>query len=181
MSSNYLDYPSNLFPPVFNLSGAFREHSSCSFDQSQGGRVQATQHSRCSASLPACAFPTSGRSGPAIFSALRILGRIPSPEAMQLLPSEWVISQASFLQLLRLQNLQVDLFAHPGNARLPVFGYPFRQPRAADHYARTADWNRWSASYLFRPPALFPVCLRKFHEFVDRGNLVAPALPSTLW
>ena len=76
------------------------------------------------------------------------------------IPSEFVLAQESFHQLLRLQSLQVDLFAHPGNARLPVFGCPFRHPRAAIHDALTADWNRWDSIYLFPPPALIPVCLR---------------------
>ena len=101
----------------------------------------------------------------------------------QLILSEWVISQASFLQLLILQSLQVDLFARPGNygVSLPVFGGSFRHPWAAVHDVLTTDWNRWSASYLFPQLALVPVCHRILHEFVGRSNFVAPALPSALW
>ena len=66
----------------------------------------------------------------------------------QLILSEWVISQASFLQLLRLQNLQVDLFARPGNVHLSMFGRPFHHPQAAVHDALTADWNSETTCFI---------------------------------
>ena len=46
----------------------------------------------------------------------------------QLISSEWVLSQTSFLQLFRLQTLQVELFAPSGIARLLVFRCPFLPP-----------------------------------------------------
>ena len=102
---------------------------------------------------------TSGQSGQVTTPAHRTPGRTPSPGVTSF-PQSLSLLKSRFHQLLRLQSLQVDLFAHPGNARLPVFGCPFRHPRAAIHDALTADWNRWDSIYLFPPPALIPVCLR---------------------
>ena len=44
--------------------------------------------------------------------------------------AEWSLSPQSFQQLRTLLHPEIDLFAHPGNAKLPAFGCPFPFPSA---------------------------------------------------
>ena len=95
--------------------------------------------------------------------------------------SEWTLTQQSFSLLPRSKELQVDLFAHPGNAKLPTFGCLFHHPLASIIDAISADWNRWTAIYLFPPLDLIPTCLKKLQLFKGWGLFIAPNLPSAPW
>ena len=75
--------------------------------------------------------------------------------------AEWSLSPQSFQQLRTLLNPEIDLFAHPGNAKLPAFGCPFPFPSATVVDALATNWNRWKRIYLFPPPDLIQACLQK--------------------
>ena len=45
----------------------------------------------------------------------------------------------------------IDLFVHPGNAKLPAFGCPFPFPSATVVDALATNWYRWKRIYLFPP------------------------------
>ena len=83
--------------------------------------------------------------------------------------------------LQKADQPQIDLFAHPGNAKLPQFGCLFKHPSATIIDALTTDWNRWHSIYLFPPPDLIPLCLQKLDHFKGRGLFVAPLLISAPW
>lgn len=77
--------------------------------------------------------------------------------------------------------LQVDLFSHPGNNKLPQFVCAFHHPHAAATDALSTDWSRWTQLYLFPPKPLLPSVLRKLKTFQGHGVLIIPDLPSALW
>ena len=95
--------------------------------------------------------------------------------------SEWSVSKESFQLLTKIRSPMIDLFAHPGNAKLPTFGCPFRHQSATVFDALTADWKRWGSIYLFPPTDLIPLCLRKLLGFQGDGIFVAPVLPTAPW
>lgn len=53
--------------------------------------------------------------------------------------SDWELSHLSFTQITLRSPPQVDLFAHPGNAKFPTFGCLFPHPLAAVTDALTTD------------------------------------------
>ena len=77
------------------------------------------------------------------------MGRLPLSES----PSENGVSLSpqSFQQLRTLLYPVIDLFAHPGNAKLPAFGCPFPFPSATVVDALATNWYRWKRIYLFPP------------------------------
>ena len=77
------------------------------------------------------------------------MGRLPLSES----PSENGVSLSpqSFQQLGTLLYPVIDLFAHPGNAKLPAFGCPFPFPSATVVDALATYWYRWKRIYLFPP------------------------------
>ena len=77
------------------------------------------------------------------------MGRLPLSES----PSENGVSLSpqSFQQLGTLLYPVIDLFAHPGNAKLPAFGCPFPFPSATVVDALATNWYRWKRIYLFPP------------------------------
>ena len=96
--------------------------------------------------------------------------------------AEWSLSLHSSQKLTaRAAEPQIDLFAHPGNAKLPTFGCPFPFPTATVVDALTADWNQWERIYLFPPPDLLQTCLQKLALFEGMALIVAPSLPSAPW
>lgn len=96
--------------------------------------------------------------------------------------AEWSLSQESFQQLTALHHQpQIDLFAHPGNAKLPSFGCPFPFPTATVVDALASDWNQWESIYLFPPPDLIQTCLLKLAHFRGAALFIVPLLPSVPW
>ena len=77
------------------------------------------------------------------------MGRLPLSES----PSENGVSLSpqSFQQLRTLLSPVIDLFVHPGNAKLPAFGCPFPFPSATVVDALATNWYRWKMIYLFPP------------------------------
>ena len=63
--------------------------------------------------------------------------------------AEWPLSPQSFQQLRTHLSPEIDLFAHPGNAKLPAFGCPFPFPSATVVDALATNRNRWKKIYLF--------------------------------
>ena len=95
--------------------------------------------------------------------------------------AEWELSPRSFSQLPHHDRLQIDLFSHLGNAKLPVFGCLFNHPKASVIDSLSAIWNQWSAIYLFPPLTLIPACLRKLQTYSGVGVLIAPHLLAAPW
>ena len=77
------------------------------------------------------------------------MGRLPLSES----PSKNGVSLSpqSFQQLRSLLYQVIDLFVHPGNAKLPAFGCPFPFPSATVVDALATNWYRWKRIYLFPP------------------------------
>ena len=96
--------------------------------------------------------------------------------------TEWCLSERSFRNLPQLeQPLQIDLFAHPGNTKLPTFGCPFRHPQVTVVDALTSDWNNWTSIYLFPPRNLLPKVLEKLATYRGQGILIVPFVPLAPW
>ena len=95
--------------------------------------------------------------------------------------SEWSLSPRSFDQLQQSLHMEIDLFAHPGNAKLPLFGCLFQHPLARVTDALTTEWNQWRSIYLFPPLNLIPTCLEKLEKYSGKGVFIAPHLPGSLW
>ena len=95
--------------------------------------------------------------------------------------AEWSLSPQSFQLLRTLLNPEIDLFAHPGNAKLPTFGCPFPFPSATVVDALATNWNRWKRIYLFPPPDLIQACLLKLRDFWGSALVIVPELPSAPW
>ena len=151
MLSSSCDHPENLSSPMFSPSTALRQHSSTSLDQSlRIKHKQATQHSRCSASVLVPSPPVVDQ------------GQLHSRPSENLggCPLQRLDDPVSYFAF-RTSRCSY-LFTHLGNAHLLAYGCPFSHHRAAVYDALTADWNRWSTIYLFLLPALVPVCLHKF-------------------
>ena len=95
--------------------------------------------------------------------------------------SEWTITEASFWKISAQIHPQIDLFAHPGNAKLQKFGCLFPHPMATVIDAMSANWNQWEVLYLFPPTDLIQTCLKKLQHFQGEGIFIAPHLPSAPW
>lgn len=95
--------------------------------------------------------------------------------------AEWSLTQHSFNLLTQSMSPEIDLFAHPGNAKLETFGCLFRHPLAAIVDALAANWTQWRTIYLFPPVDLIPLCLKKLSTFQGSGIFIAPHLPSAAW
>ena len=95
--------------------------------------------------------------------------------------AEWSLSPQSFQQLTTHLSPEIDLFAHPGNAKLPTFGCPFPFPSATVVDALATNWNRWKKIYLFPPPDLIQTCLQKLENFGGSALVIVPVLPSAPW
>ena len=95
--------------------------------------------------------------------------------------AEWSLSPQSFQQLRTLLNPEIDLFAHPGNAKLPASRCPFPFPSATVVHALATNWNRWKRIYLFPPPDLIQACLQKLQDFGAFALVIVPVLPSAPW
>lgn len=95
--------------------------------------------------------------------------------------SEWCLHDESFQTLNSRLHAEIDLFAHPGNAKLDSFGCAFPHPLATVHDAMSANWNRWKRIYLFPPLELIPQCLQKLQFFDGRAVLIAPRLVRAPW
>ena len=107
------------------------------------------------------------------------MGRLPLSES----PSENGVSLSpqSFQQLRTLLYPVIDLFVHPGNAKLPAFGCPFPFPSATVVDALATNWYRWKRIYLFPPPHLIQACLQKLRDFRGSALVIVPVLPSAPW
>ena len=97
--------------------------------------------------------------------------------------TEWCLTTKTFLDLQswRGQHLEVDLFASPENAQLPLFVCPYEHPRAHARDALTHDWNQWGQIYLFPPPKLLNTVVQKLSSYTGHGLLIAPYLPHAPW
>ena len=95
--------------------------------------------------------------------------------------AEWELNSQSFRQLPNHDLLQIDLLAHPGNAKLPVFGCLFNHPAATVIDSLSSNWKSWEAIYLFPPLSLLPACLRKLETYSGVSILIAPLLPAARW
>ena len=95
--------------------------------------------------------------------------------------AEWILTQRSFKKITKIIKPQIDLFAHPGNAKLPSFGCLFPHPSATVVDAMSTNWNRWTVIYLFPPPDLIQACLQKLQLFEGTGIFVAPHNPAAPW
>ena len=93
--------------------------------------------------------------------------------------AEWSLSPQSSQQLTTHLSPEIDLFAHPGNAKLPVFGCPF--PSATVVESLATNCNRWKKIYLFPPPDLIQTCLQKLENFGGSALVIVPVLPSAPW
>lgn len=95
--------------------------------------------------------------------------------------SEWSLTQESFDRITHNHSLQIDLFAHPGNAKLPSYGCLFPYPKATVIDSLTTNWDTWQKIYLFPPTNLIPACLKKLQSFKGKGVFIAPRLTSAPW
>jgi hypothetical protein len=97
-------------------------------------------------------------------------------------PHEWTLDERTFSQLIRAHGpMQVDLFAHPGNARLPLFVAALDYPAAQATDAMSANWNHWQQIYLFPPEPLLPQVLNKLDTFEGHGVIILPHRPHLPW
>ncbi|KAG7165352.1 hypothetical protein Hamer_G007167 [Homarus americanus] len=97
---------------------------------------------------------------------------------------EWTLRQSVFQSLMEWWGLlEVDLFASPTSAQLPVYLSWLMPTPHGGPGAFTEDWNRWTSIYLFPPPCckvLLPVC-HKFCSFKGKVLLLAPYWPAQPW
>jgi hypothetical protein len=101
---------------------------------------------------------------------------------LQPVETEWTLSPPCFARLSTLRGpMQIDLFAHPGNHKLPLFGAPFYHPRALLVDSLQHDWNQWREIYLFPPYNMIPTVLQKLETYHHHGVLVVPFHPAALW
>ena len=95
--------------------------------------------------------------------------------------SEWILDQQSFQTITQHLLPEIDIFAHPGNAKQPTFGYLSRPPLALIVDALSVNWYAWKTIYLFPPIDLIPICMKKLQTFHGTGLFIAPHLPSAPW
>lgn len=97
---------------------------------------------------------------------------------------EWQLRPQVFESLsLRFGTPEVDLFASPDTAQLPLYLTYNQRTRAGGPDAFTEDWNRWKYVYIFPPPAT-PVLLKvmqALRSFKGRVLLIAPYWPAQPW
>ncbi|KAK3895260.1 hypothetical protein Pcinc_001010 [Petrolisthes cinctipes] len=97
---------------------------------------------------------------------------------------EWQLRPLVFESLcLRYGTPEVDLFASPSTALLPLFLTFSSRTEAGGPDAFTEDWNRWGHLYLF-PPTATSVLLKailKLRTFRGRVLLIAPLWPAQPW
>ena len=74
--------------------------------------------------------------------------------------SKWTLDQQLIQTITQHLLPEIDLFAHPGNAKLSTFGCLFRHPLASIVDALSVNWNAWKRVYLFPPIDLIPICLK---------------------
>ncbi|KAK3886844.1 hypothetical protein Pcinc_009030 [Petrolisthes cinctipes] len=94
---------------------------------------------------------------------------------------EWQLRPLVFESLcLRYGTPEVDLFASPSTALLPLFLTFSSRTEAGGPDAFTEDWNRWGHLYLFPPPATSVLlkAILKLRTFRGRVLLIAPRWPA---
>ncbi|KAK3883152.1 hypothetical protein Pcinc_012511 [Petrolisthes cinctipes] len=97
---------------------------------------------------------------------------------------EWQLRPLVFESLcLQYGTPEVDLFASPSTALLPLFLTFSSRTEAGGPDAFTEDWNRWGHLYLFPPPATSVLlkAILKLHTFRGRVLLIAPLWPAQPW
>ncbi|KAK3891347.1 hypothetical protein Pcinc_004790 [Petrolisthes cinctipes] len=97
---------------------------------------------------------------------------------------EWQLRPLVFESLcLRYGTPEVDLFASPSTALLPLFLTFSSRTEAEGPDAFTEDWNRWGHLYLFPPPATSVLlkAILKLRTFRGRVLLIAPLWPAQPW
>ncbi|KAK3880633.1 hypothetical protein Pcinc_014878 [Petrolisthes cinctipes] len=97
---------------------------------------------------------------------------------------EWQLRPLVFESLcLRYGTPEVDLFASPSTALLPLFLTFSSRTEAGGPDAFTEDWNRWGHLYLFPPPATSVLlkAILKLRTFRGRVLLIAPRWPAQPW
>ena len=91
------------------------------------------------------------------------------------------LSPQSFQQLRTLLYPVIDLFVHPGKAKLPAFGCPFPFPSATVVDALATNWYRWKRIYLFPPSTPDSSLPPKLRDFRGSALVIVPVLPSAPW
>lgn len=95
--------------------------------------------------------------------------------------NDWTLRMSSFKTIIRTRGpLEIDLFAHPGINRLPLFMAPLPYPQALASDAMIQEWAQWTQIYLFPPPPLIPAVLRKLAQYPHHGVIILPETPGAL-
>jgi hypothetical protein len=97
-------------------------------------------------------------------------------------PLEWTLTKLTFSRIIKMHGpLQVDLFAHPGNAHLPLFVTPLDYPTAIATDAMSTNWNKWKQIYLFPPEPLLDKIQDLLPRFRGHGVIILPHRPLAKW
>ena len=108
-------------------------------------------------------------------------GKSECPRCSQVLVSEWTLCHQAFRELLRLWPANIDLFATPLTARLPVYFSPVADPHSAGTDTVMQPWDGLQA-YAFPPFGLLHRVLSMVRQ--SRGlelTHVAPLWPQRPW